>query len=101
MRSWSAAENGAATPDPRALKRNRAPDFGDKIYGGGKGFYLSSIKPGYKSDGEEKPLLDRTAVHAASLTFEHPTTHERMTLNAPLPKDMSSVLKYLRKFKKL
>jgi 23S rRNA pseudouridine955/2504/2580 synthase/23S rRNA pseudouridine1911/1915/1917 synthase len=75
------------------------PIVGDPLYGDGKGFYLSAIKPGYKSEGEEKPLLNRTALHAASLTVDHPTTGERLTFTAPLPKDMSSVLKYLRKLR--
>lgn len=72
---------------------------GDPLYGDGKGFYLSAVKPGYRSEGEEKPLLKRTALHAVSLSIDHPTTGERMTFSAPLPKDMSSVLKYLRKFR--
>jgi 23S rRNA pseudouridine955/2504/2580 synthase/23S rRNA pseudouridine1911/1915/1917 synthase len=71
----------------------------DKTYGDGTSFYLSQIKPGYKVVGEEKPLLDRTALHAASLSFEHPSTRERIEATAKLPKDMSSVLKYLRKFR--
>ncbi len=76
------------------------PIMGDPLYGDGKGFYLSTIKPGYRSDSEEKPLLNRTALHAVSLSIDHPTTSEQITLSSPLPKDMSSVLKYLRKFRK-
>lgn len=71
------------------------------MYGRGKAFYLSRIKPAYRMDGEEKPLLDRTALHAASISIDHPATGERMTFSAALPKDMSSVLKYLRKFRAL
>jgi 23S rRNA pseudouridine1911/1915/1917 synthase len=77
------------------------PILADRLYGDGRGFYLSRVKPGYKIQGEEKPLLDRAALHAASISFDHPATGERMTFSAPLPKDMSSVLKYLRKFKAL
>lgn len=43
-----------------------------------------------------EPLLSRHALHAASLTFEHPNTGERLTLSAPLPEDMASVLVALR-----
>jgi RluA family pseudouridine synthase len=75
------------------------PILCDKTYGDGTGFYLSQIKPGYKLAGEEKPLLERTALHAASLSFEHPSTHERIAATMELPKDMSSVLKYLKKFR--
>jgi 23S rRNA-/tRNA-specific pseudouridylate synthase len=75
------------------------PILGDNIYGRGEGFFLSQVKSGYKSAGDEKPLLSRTALHAASLTFHHPTTSESVTAQAKLPKDMNSVLKYLRKFR--
>ena len=75
------------------------PIVSDNQYGDGRGFYLSQIKPAYKHVDEERPLLDRTALHAASLSFEHPSTRERIEATAKLPKDMSSVLKYLRKFR--
>jgi hypothetical protein len=57
------------------------------------------VKSGYRIEGEEKPLLDRTALHASSISFAHPASGEGVTFSAPLPKDMSSVLKYLRKFR--
>lgn len=75
------------------------PLLADKAYGDGKPFFLSQIKPGYKSDGEEKPLLERTALHAFAISFDHPGTGERTNLSAEMPKDMNSVLKYLRKFR--
>jgi 23S rRNA-/tRNA-specific pseudouridylate synthase len=76
------------------------PLLADKVYGDGRGFYLSDIKPKYNSTGEEKPLLDRTALHAQSITLVHPRTSERVAFSAELPKDMVSVLRYLRKFKR-
>ena len=76
------------------------PILADKLYGDGRGFFLSGIKEHYKSEGEEKPLLERTALHAAAIGFSHPATGERLSLTIPMPKDMSSVLKYLRKFRK-
>ncbi len=75
------------------------PILADTLYGGGEGFYLSQVKGGYKAEGEEKPLLSRTALHASGISFVHPVNQETMTSSAPLPKDMSSVLKYLRKFR--
>ncbi|MCI0706353.1 MAG: RluA family pseudouridine synthase [Ignavibacteriae bacterium] len=81
------------------LKAIGMPLLCDKLYGNGIGFFLSQIKPGYKSAGEEKPLLQRTALHASSLTFKHPIDGKEVTLIAELPKDMNSVLKYLRKFR--
>jgi 23S rRNA pseudouridine955/2504/2580 synthase/23S rRNA pseudouridine1911/1915/1917 synthase len=75
------------------------PLVADKLYGDGKGFYLSDVKPGYKSSGDEKPLLDRMALHARLVSLTHPQSGERASYSAPLPKDMVSVLRYLRKFK--
>jgi 23S rRNA pseudouridine1911/1915/1917 synthase len=75
------------------------PLVADKVYGDGRGFYLSDVKHGYKSDGDEKPLLDRTALHAISLSLTHPVSGEGINYTASLPKDMVSVLRYLRKFK--
>lgn len=80
------------------LSAMKFPLLADPLYGEGQGFYLSSVKKNYKEKEMEKPLLARTALHAAVLSFIHPTTHEPMEWKAPLPKDMDSVLKYLRKF---
>jgi 23S rRNA pseudouridine955/2504/2580 synthase/23S rRNA pseudouridine1911/1915/1917 synthase len=75
------------------------PIMCDKIYGDGKPFFLSQVKTRYFSEGEEKPLLSRTALHAESISLFHPTKNERVSFAAELPKDMRSVLNYLRKFK--
>jgi len=93
---------------PRAGKMQRirlhlqsigAPLLCDRTYGDGKAFFLSQVKPGYRPDGDEKPLLERTALHAFAVSFDHPRTGGRTNLSAEMPKDMNSVLKYLRKFK--
>ncbi|MBI3004538.1 MAG: RluA family pseudouridine synthase [Ignavibacteriales bacterium] len=81
------------------LREIRLPILGDPLYGNGEPFFLSGVKANYKKEGEEKPLLNRTALHAAKLTFEHPASGEWLTCEAPLPKDMKTVLKYLRKFR--
>jgi 23S rRNA pseudouridine1911/1915/1917 synthase len=75
------------------------PLLADRKYGDGQPFFLSHIKPRYKSEGEEKALLDRTALHAFAISFDHPHSGERTNLVAEMPKDMNSVLKYLRKFR--
>lgn len=77
------------------------PVMCDRVYGDGKPFFLSQVKSHYYSEGDEKPLLSRTALHAGSITFTHPGTNEQMTCNSELPKDIRSVLNYLRKFKSL
>jgi 23S rRNA pseudouridine1911/1915/1917 synthase len=62
----------------------------DPLYGGGREVLLSAHKPGYQPSQRraERPLIDRLTLHAAQLTFDHPTRSERMTLSAPLAKDM-------------
>ncbi len=44
----------------------------------------------------DAPPLTRQALHAAELEFAHPVTGEPMKLAAPLPKDMSDWLDWLR-----
>jgi len=74
------------------------PILADQLYSNSGWFFLSSIKRNYKSSGEEKPLLARTALHAFSLSFIHPATGEKMTIEAPMPRDMETVLKVLKKY---
>ena len=75
------------------------PIICDRLYGSGKPFYLSQVKPRYYTEGDEKPLLSRTALHARQITFGYPGTGDKMDCRSEMPKDMRSVLNYLRKFK--
>lgn len=76
-----------------------APVLNDVFYGDPEvKLLLSDLKRGYKGRDEEKPMIDRLALHASALTLTHPTTRERVTLNAPLPREFEVALKYLRKF---
>lgn len=75
------------------------PIVGDPWYGDGRPLLLSEIKRGYKPPREgERPLLDRLALHAARLSFRHPGTGERKAIDAPLPLEMETALKQLRKW---
>lgn len=42
-------------------------------------------------------LIRRQALHAARLSFAHPSTGERMSFEAPLPSDMGELVERLRK----
>lgn len=76
-----------------------APILNDPFYGmPDVVLRLSDFKRGYKGRDEEKPLIDRLALHASELTLTHPTTREKFTLQAPLPREFEVALKYLRKF---
>ncbi len=70
----------------------------DPVYGGREAFYLSSVKKKYRLSGEEKPLMARQTLHAASLSFNCPDTGSEVSVEAPLPKDFQAVLNQLRKW---
>jgi RluA family pseudouridine synthase len=75
-----------------------SPLLCDPLYGDGKPLLLSSIKARYRNEGEEKPMLNRTALHAQRLVLRHPVSGEQLKLEAPLPKDLRSALQALRKY---
>lgn len=76
-----------------------APILNDPFYGNPDiTLKLSDLKRGYKGREDEKPLIDRLALHASALVLKHPLTREPITLEAPLPHAFEVALKYLRKF---
>jgi RluA family pseudouridine synthase len=76
-----------------------APILNDRFYGNPDiTLLLSQFKRGYKGRDEEKPMIDRLALHASELTLQHPVTREPFTIQAPLPHEFEIALKYLRKF---
>ncbi|HWA27724.1 MAG TPA: RluA family pseudouridine synthase [Lacunisphaera sp.] len=75
-----------------------APVLNDALYGTDARLLLSDLKRGYKGRDDERPLISRLALHAAALTFTHPLSREKTTLEAPRPKDFAVALKYLQKF---
>jgi RluA family pseudouridine synthase len=81
------------------LRSRRLPVVSDPIYDG-KPLLLSTLKPGYrfKKDEEERPLIARAAVHCEAVKLTHPATREPLRIEAPLPKDFSVALKYLRRY---
>jgi RluA family pseudouridine synthase len=82
------------------LAARKAPIAADDLYGDGQGIFLSQIKPNYRPSATkpERPLIDRLALHAWSLSFEHPTSGEACGFQAPYPKDFSITLRHLRKY---
>ncbi len=75
----------------------------DAVYGDGKPVLLSSLKHKKfklsKNELEERPLLNRLALHAFQLSFISPAG-EQMELEAPITKDLNATLQQLRKWKK-
>jgi 23S rRNA pseudouridine955/2504/2580 synthase/23S rRNA pseudouridine1911/1915/1917 synthase len=74
----------------------------DGIYGDGKPVLLSSFKSKFKlskNEEEEKPMLNRLALHAYKLKCTD--THGKLIeLEAPIHKDMRATLQQLEKRKK-
>lgn len=81
-------------------------DFGhpivcDTVYGDGKPVLVSSLKTKFKlskNDEEERPILNRLALHAFGLSFID-ITNKEVSLEAPLPKDMRATIQQLEKRK--
>ncbi|MFN0216968.1 MAG: RluA family pseudouridine synthase [Saprospiraceae bacterium] len=76
----------------------------DALYGRRESFLLSEIKGKKYKSGKftelERPLMERTSLHAARLRLQHPSTEEVMEFRSELPKDFEAVLSQLRKWGK-
>jgi 23S rRNA pseudouridine1911/1915/1917 synthase len=76
------------------------PIVSDDLYGDGAQLKLSNIKKKHfklaKVEEEERPLMGRQALHAASVQFEY--KGKELLLEAPLPKDLTATLKQLDKW---
>jgi RluA family pseudouridine synthase len=74
------------------------PCLCDRLYGDGDPLLLSKLKRRWKGDPfEERPLLERAALHALSAEFPHPLGGAILKLEAPLPKDMRATVAQLEK----
>ncbi len=75
----------------------------DLLYGDGQPILLSQVKPRYKlskHEEEERPILNRLALHAAELTINLPHQQQSTNFTAPLPKDMRATITQLQKLRK-
>jgi 23S rRNA pseudouridine955/2504/2580 synthase/23S rRNA pseudouridine1911/1915/1917 synthase len=81
------------------MKNFGHPIVCDPLYGDGQPVLLSSIKKKFKLGKdvlEERPLLNRLALHARSLQITGIDGKE-LTLEAPIPKDLRATLQQLGK----
>ncbi|MFM7207548.1 MAG: RluA family pseudouridine synthase [Planctomycetaceae bacterium] len=67
------------------------PVLCDGLYSG-----RTRIEPALLGLPEGPPLLERQALHAASLAIDHPASGDRLMLSAALPADMERMLAALR-----
>jgi RluA family pseudouridine synthase len=73
------------------------PIAGDALYGGAP-VYRPASEPGRPTAESLRPLLDRPALHARSLTLRHPATGDQLTFEASYPDDLAAALDELRNF---
>ena len=74
------------------------PIFNDSDYGGDmilKGTTFSKYKQFVQNCFK---ICDRQALHAKSLSFNHPTSNKKMFFDSDLPKDMKELLEKWRKY---
>ncbi|MBD0367929.1 MAG: RNA pseudouridine synthase, partial [Flavisolibacter sp.] len=84
------------------MKHLGHPIVCDPVYGDGKPVFISQLKHNYKlsqAEEEERPILQRLALHAAQLIFQG-MQQEEYNLEAPLPKDLKALINQLQKWKK-
>jgi len=84
------------------MKETGHPVVCDVLYGDGKPVLVSSLKSKFKLSKdaeEEKPILNRLALHAYQLGFKD-SSGLQLDLIAPLPKDLRATLQQLQKRKK-
>ncbi|WP_254473071.1 RluA family pseudouridine synthase [Bartonella sp. B1098] len=70
------------------------PLVGDTVYGNAFKTKSNTLNPTLKNAIDQ---FNRQALHAASLTFEHPSTGKVMSFFAPMPQDMAKLIKHFKK----
>jgi RluA family pseudouridine synthase len=72
----------------------------DPLYGSEKPVYLSSFKKGWRGDPfEERPLIERLALHAFQITLPD-YGKGPVRIEAPPPRDMAALIKQIEKNEK-
>lgn len=68
------------------------PIVGDKIYGPSDAYFVDFAEGRLSDEARAELVLERHALHAAALAFPHPSSGERLRVEAPLPADMAELL---------
>lgn len=66
------------------------PIVGDKLYGPDPELFARGADGLLSEDDRAILELDRHALHASMLAFDHPITKDRVSIEAPLPEDLAS-----------
>ncbi|WP_019220630.1 RluA family pseudouridine synthase [Bartonella senegalensis] len=70
------------------------PLIGDTVYGNAFKTKSNTLNTIIKNAIDQ---FNRQALHAASLTFEHPATGKILSFSSPLPQDMAELIKHFKK----
>lgn len=72
----------------------------DPLYGNRSAIFLSNLKADYKpKEGHlEAPIISRLTLHANKITFEPLPSSGKLTIEAPISKDMERLIKLIRKY---
>lgn len=84
------------------MKNIGNPIVCDPVYGDGKPLLLSSLKSKFKlskNELDERPIMNRLALHASQLELSD-LSGNQVLLEAALPKDLRATLQQLAKWKK-
>ncbi len=74
------------------------PVIADTEYGDQDVLFPWNITGNERPDDVEDPeaVIHRQALHARTISFDHPESEERLTVEAPLPEDMERVIELLK-----
>lgn len=84
------------------MKNEGHPIVVDELYGDPAGIKLSSLKKNYnlsRKEEDERPILGRLGLHAWKLVLPL-ANGEKLSLEAPVPKDIKALLQQLAKLKR-
>lgn len=74
------------------------PIVADSLYEGRSALRKSDLVENVPPD-EDETYIERQALHALRLSFDHPVSGERMTFEAPLPDDMTRALEAVQTYR--
>ena len=75
------------------------PIIADKLYSGHSQISRKDLGLKEEGDQENKPLLERQALHARRLVIHHPATKKQMEFVAPIPSDLKRLIDALDELK--
>ena len=67
------------------------PVAGDKLYGVNEQFYRKLALDTLTDDDRKTLVLTRQALHCCEISFEHPASNEKITLQSPTPTEMEEL----------